>query len=101
MTPWEIVMASFAKQAKDVRLDVRLPAEVKRQIEKAAALSGQTVSGFILAAVVPRAVEAIGAANVIDLSDKDARRFLAALDDDAKPNDALKRAARRYRSTAG
>jgi uncharacterized protein (DUF1778 family) len=45
----------MATNTKDERLDLRLPAKLKRTIERAAALSGQTVSTFILGTTVRRA----------------------------------------------
>ena len=49
----------MATNTKDERLDLRLPAKLKRTIERAAALSGQTVSTFILGTTVRRARQVI------------------------------------------
>jgi uncharacterized protein (DUF1778 family) len=91
-----------ASKSKTERLDLRLPADTKRLIEHAAALSGQTVSTFVLGLIVPTARRAVQDSEVIKLSSRDRDRVTAALDKaDAKPNAALKRAARRYQALIG
>jgi uncharacterized protein (DUF1778 family) len=81
------------------RLDVRMAPEVKSEIERAAALSGQTVSNFVIEATVRRARKVIREASEIRLSARDRDRFLAALDrTDAKPNAALLKAAKRHKA---
>lgn len=86
-------------KVRSERLDLRLAPEVKQEIERAAALSGQSLSNFVLGAAVPRAREVLREADVIRLTARDRDRFLAALDrDDAEPNAALTRAAERYKA---
>jgi uncharacterized protein (DUF1778 family) len=90
-----------AAQRKE-RLDLRLPADQKLEIERAAALSGQTVSNYILGTMVPKSRKVIREAEVITLSARDRARVMAALDNvEAKPNAALLRAAKRYNATMG
>lgn len=87
---------------KGERLDLRLPAELKELIEQAAALVGQNVSAFILGLAVPHAREVIRDAENITLSGQDRDRFLTALDDvNAEPNEALRRAAGKYKAAIG
>lgn len=82
----------------DARINVRLPSDLKQTIEEAAAALGQTVSEFTVSTVVQEARQVLEAAQVTKLSQRDRDQFLAALADaDAKPNAALKTAARRYR----
>jgi uncharacterized protein (DUF1778 family) len=84
--------------SKNERVDLRLPMDQKRLIEQAATLSGLTVSGFILGSTIERAREVLRETTVIELSNRDRDRFLAALDDEqAKPGAALRRAARRHK----
>lgn len=81
----------------DARINVRLPSELKQTIEQAAAALGQTVSEFTISTVVQEARHVLEVAQVTKLTLRDRDRFLAALDDaEAKPNAALKAAARRY-----
>jgi uncharacterized protein (DUF1778 family) len=88
--------------ATDARLNVRLPAELKRTIEEAAATLGQTVSEFAVAAAVREARQVLKEAHVTRLSQRDWDRFCKLLDDlDAKPNAKLKAAAKRYKKHFG
>ncbi|HEY4263447.1 MAG TPA: DUF1778 domain-containing protein, partial [Schlesneria sp.] len=58
---------------------------------------GQTVSEFAISTVVREARQVLQNAQITRLSNRDRDRFLSALDAaDAKPNAALKTAARRY-----
>jgi uncharacterized protein (DUF1778 family) len=87
---------------KDERLDLRLKADHKRTIEQAAALTGQSVSTFTLDATLRRARRVIRDVQVIELSDRDRDRVLAALDGaDAPPNAAMLRAIGRHKALLG
>lgn len=82
----------------DARINVRLSSELKQTIEQAAAALGQTVSDFTISTVVREARQVLHEANTTRLSNRDRDRILKALDaQDARPNDALKAAARRYK----
>ena len=86
----------------DARINVRLPSELKQTIEDAASALGQSVSEFVIATVVREARCVLQDAEVTRLSNRDRDRFLKALDSlDAKPNAALKAAARRYGKLRG
>ena len=85
-------------QKSDARLDFRLNRQVKEVIEQAAAVSGQSVSDFAVSALYRTAKEVLEREQTARLSNRDRDVFIAMLDSDAKPNDALKRAAKRYKS---
>lgn len=74
------------------RLDLRLDANDKERINRAAALRGVATSAFVRDAVLREADNAIAADAVVTLSADESRRFLAALDEPFKPNDRLKKA---------
>ncbi|WP_377705252.1 DUF1778 domain-containing protein [Pseudoduganella sp. UC29_71] len=74
------------------RLDLRLESREKDRIVKAAALRGMAVSAFVRDAVLREADMAIAAESVATLSEQESRRFLAALDEQFRPNDRLKKA---------
>jgi uncharacterized protein (DUF1778 family) len=93
---------AVATAPRTERLDFRVPVDQKRLIEQAAALSGLTVSSFILGSTVEHAREVVRGASVIELSNRDRDRLLAALDDiDARPNPALRRAAKLHKKMLG
>ena len=89
---------SQKNQKSDTRLDFRLNRQVKEVIEQAAAVSGQSVSDFAVSALYRTAKEVLEREQTTRLSNHDRDVFLAMLDSDAKPNEALKRAAKRYKS---
>lgn len=89
---------SQKNQRSDARLDFRLNRQVKEVIEQAAAVSGQSVSDFAVSALYRTAKEVLEREQTTSLSNRDRDVFLAMLDSDAKPNEALKRAAKRYKN---
>jgi uncharacterized protein (DUF1778 family) len=76
---------------------MRLPADAKEKIEQAATLSGLTLTDFAIHSLVRSADEVLERHRVRMLSDRDRDRFLALLDGDHEPNDALRTAAEAYR----
>lgn len=77
------------------RLNFRLSAEQEQALRHAAALTGQSLSGFVLAAAVDHAHELLMRANRIELSEAAFRRFVAALDEPAEAAPELVRLAKR------
>jgi len=84
----------MASVAQDKRLDVRLKAEHKQMIDRAAGLLGQTVSAFTVSTLVKEAEQVIGRFGVLRLSDRDRDAFLAALDNPPEPSARLRQATR-------
>ena len=82
----------------DARLNFRLAGELKKTIEEAAAHMGQTVSDFAVSTLVRTARGILHDQQVTRLSERDRQLFVEMLDDPStKPNQALVKAARRYR----
>ncbi len=79
------------------RIHFRLPQEAKEVIERAALVSGLTVTDFAITALLQSAHETLDQQAQRQLSDRDQYLFLKMLDEDAEPNEALKQAARRYK----
>ncbi len=87
-----------ATTKNDARINVRLSRDLKQTIEEAAAALGQTISEFTISTVIREARQVLQGAHITQLSNRDRDLFLEALDaSDAKPNDALKAAAHRYK----
>lgn len=87
---------------RSVRLDMRINFQAKSLIERAAALTGQTLTDFAVSNLVQLAVETIERHQRLEMTDSDRDRFLAALDRPPKPLPALARAARLHaRATRG
>ena len=82
--------------ALNARLDLRLPGQLKSLIQEAAELSGQTMSDFVISSLSETARRIVQQERLTMLSDRDRGIFMKMLDADAKPNQALRRAARWY-----
>lgn len=74
------------------RLNFRLPSEAKKKIERAAIASGLSVTDFAVHALLNTADEVLEREHTRRLSDRDRDIFLALLDSDDAPNEALKSA---------
>ena len=86
----------------DARLNFRLPAEIKQTIEDAAACLGQSVSDFAVSTLGQTARNVLQQENVTRLSRRDRDLVAALLDnEDARPNQALAAAAKRYKKRRG
>jgi len=83
------------------RLDVRLQSHSKALIEEAAALSGQSLSEYVVSTLLQQSNELLQHYHHIRLSNRDRNQFLALLDTQDKPNPALARAARKFKRSFG
>lgn len=90
-------MATTVVKENDARLNFRLRPEIKDRIEKAAAVSGQSITDFAVAALSETADEILESYRMAKLSDRDRDIFLAVLDRADKPNANLKRAAKTHK----
>lgn len=79
------------------RMDFRLSPEQKALIEKAAAYSGETLTGFALATLIDEARRVVREHESVTLTVRDRERFLELLDSPPEPGRGLRRAARRHR----
>jgi uncharacterized protein (DUF1778 family) len=83
---------------KTDRLDMRLTTEQKEILERAAAISGQPLTGFALSHLLETAQDLIERHQRTVLSLRDGRRFLEVLEADEAPAPALAAALRRRRA---
>ena len=84
--------------AKEARLNFRLPSDLKEVIEEAATAMGQSVSDYAIATLVKSSQVVLQQSQTTVLSNRDRKTFMALLDkSDAKPNRALTEAAKRYK----
>jgi uncharacterized protein (DUF1778 family) len=77
-------------------LDFSLPIEVKEKIERAAIISGITVTDFAINALVNSADSVLEKHQNRVLSARDRDLFLAMLDSDQEPNEDLKKASKAH-----
>ena len=95
-------MPIVEKQINTVaRLNVRLPPEAKRKIERAAVASGLNITDFAVSVLVNTADEVLKKHDGRKLTDRDRDVFLAMLDADDEPNEALKGAFKAHKELIG
>lgn len=83
------------------RINFRLPSDAKEKIERAAVASGLNVTDFAVLALVSTADEVLERQHSRRLTDRDRDIFLAMLDADDEPNEALKGAFSAHRELIG
>jgi len=81
------------------RITARVSDSVRDTLEQAAELLGATVNQFVVQTAYLEAQRVIERESVIRLSQKDAHRILALLDNPPKPNRRLKDAVKAYQGT--
>jgi len=92
-------MATVRKN--NARLGFRLNRRLKDLIEQAACIRGQSVSEFATSTLVESARRIVQKHTTTVLSNRDRDIFLALLDADASPNEALRRAAKEFKKRNG
>jgi uncharacterized protein (DUF1778 family) len=80
------------------RIDARLPAETKQLIERAAVITGVTLSDFVISRAYEAAAAIVREHDTWVLSRRESKAFVDTLLNPPEPNQALKAAAARYKS---
>jgi uncharacterized protein (DUF1778 family) len=97
------LVASLAAKSRSrapatARLEARIPRELKKTLEQAAAVTGHpTVTSFVLSALQASAQRVIEEHQQAKLSAEESAQFVKALREPAAPNAALRGAFKRYR----
>jgi len=81
---------------KDETLQLRLSSNQKELIERAAALTGLSISSFMLSHSIKAAEHEVVTRERISLSKRDWDLFMEAIENPPSPNAALKRAAQTF-----
>jgi len=82
--------------SRKLRIDIRLDQEQKSLLEEAAAVSGHSLTSFLLANALPAARAVIREHQTTKLSRADSERFIELLEHPHEANEALKSAVREY-----
>jgi len=82
-------VSSRSPVTESARINLRTSPEAKALIERAAALMGTTVSGFMLQSAYESASQVVAEQETLTLSDRDRDAFLAVLANPPKPTQAL------------
>jgi uncharacterized protein (DUF1778 family) len=88
--------SQFASKSRDSRLDVRASSDQKRLFQHAAALSGRSLSEFLLDSAQESAVRIVREHEVVRLSREEQIAFVSALLDPPEPGPRLARAVADY-----
>jgi uncharacterized protein (DUF1778 family) len=93
--------SSQTAEQRGARLEARVSAAQKSLLQRAAALSGRTLSEFVVASAQDAAKKVIQDHAAIELSRSEQIAFVTALLDPPKPSARLRRAAAAYRQQMG
>lgn len=93
--------SSPTEEQRGARLEARVSAAQKSLLQRAAALSGRTLSEFVVASAQDAANKVIQDHAAIELSRSEQIAFVTALLDPPKPSARLRRAAAAYRQQMG
>jgi uncharacterized protein (DUF1778 family) len=85
---------------KEARLELRLAKQSRKLIAEAASMSGQTMTEFVVGAAVESAGRVLAEERITRLTRRDSEQFVRILNA-AKPNRALRAAARRFKRDHG
>ena len=89
------------KTPRSERLEARVSKAQKNLFLRAATLQGRSLTDFLIASVQEAAERALRAHDMLTLSERDRKRFVAALLEPAVPGKALRQAAKRFKERAG
>lgn len=81
---------------REARIEARVSPEQKRLFERAAEVTGVTLTDFAISSMQRAAEEALEQHTVLTLSIRDQRAFLDILLNPPPPNEALLKAAKRH-----
>lgn len=82
--------------AKDDRISIRTPPDLKRMVIAAAAVSNVSMTDFLLNAARKAAEQVLSESRQITLNQQEWDRFMELLDNPPAPNAALKKAMQRH-----
>jgi len=94
--------AAFDRRSrKEERLEARVTLEQKKMIARAAALRGSSVTEFVVASAQQAAADVIKDVELLTLHDEARDVFVSAILHPPKPNEAARKAARRFKEQMG
>jgi uncharacterized protein (DUF1778 family) len=90
-----------AGTAKRERLEARITPEQKALFQRAADLTGRSLTDFVVSSVQAAAETTIRTHQVMELTARETEALLDALENPPAPNERLRAAAREYRAFTG
>ena len=89
------------KVSRSERLEARISKAQKAFFVRAATVQGRSLTDFLIASVQEAAERALRAHDVLTLSERDRKLFVAALVKPATPGKALRQAVKHYKQRTG
>ena len=89
------------KASRSERLEARISKAQKALFVRAATVQGRSLTDFLIASVQEAAEKALRAQDVLTLSERDRKVFVAALVKPAAPGKALRQAVKQYKNRTG
>ena len=89
------------KVSRSERLEARISKAQKALFVRAATVQGRSLTDFLIASVQEAAERALRAHDVLTLSERDRKIFVAALVKPAAPGKALRQAVKHYKNRTG
>ncbi len=99
--PMQIDTQAIGDKPRGARLEARISLAQKARLQRAAALSGRTLSEFVLASAQEAADRVIASHDSIQLSRDEQQAFVAALLNPPAPSPRLQQAAALFRKQMG
>jgi len=87
---------SISTTERDERIDLRVSAELKTLLARAASYSGMSLSSFLVSSASERAKEIVSARETLKLTARDWQVFLSGLEKPQRRRPRLEAAAKRY-----
>jgi uncharacterized protein (DUF1778 family) len=84
--------------SQQARIEARVSPEQKELFERAAAIEGVTLTDFAISSMQRAAARVVQEHTVMELSLRNQRAFVEALQNPPEPNEALREAAKAYMS---
>jgi uncharacterized protein (DUF1778 family) len=85
----------------EARIEARISVEAKALIQRAVDIEGTTLTDFISKSAQAAAQNVIETSQTLKLGIEDSKAFVEAILNPAEPNEALKKAAARYKKEFG
>ena len=91
-------MPASTARSKTERFEARISAKQKELFKQAAEIQAQSLTDFVVSSAMEVAKKVIHQHDILELTARDQKVFVQALLNPRKPNEKLRRAARRYRT---
>ena len=96
-----MTMSTTHTAGKRERLEARITPKQKELFERAAVVSGRSLTDFVISTVEAAATEAIRTHQIMELTARSTEAFIAAAQNPPGPNEQLRAATQRYRELIG